>query len=483
MATICAWDGVKWVKVWRGGTSISSQLAAEWSDTNLPWVSGDAEEDFPMVTWTPLYTGGAVATDLQARVNYTISQVGGAGPVYITLPEGVHSLVKFNMIGGSGDPLYAFMLWNSRLRGLKAAGDPTNTVIQAEDGQTVSGSWVHAISEAQLTAMAALDPTTYAPLQMGVCRFDSTPTEPFLLGDLTFRAKDQRPITAIHANLAAQGVVVPQPAPHQGIVFHPGTSSARPHAIVNNCRFQGISRAMSSAPPFECGMVNTQYMTAVFRRCEFDCRRAAELDPAQPRRSSPFLMNNDISMNFEDSWFHHSAVNRIAINDENKNTTALSTTYAFVRVKIDHMGDTNNVDPALNGGVSLGGTDHTYLSPIGFESSNALITFTECIIEQNTTSARGGIAITTVGSRNPSGGSLVITDCDFRYAAKPYLKGYARIMIGPTTLWWTAGAPYGTQVWKNGAQLTCISTSTPAVPTEATVSNYNPATHYFAQRF
>ena len=475
MATIYCWDGTKWKGVWRGGSM--ARLAADWDDTHRPSLAGVVDEGFPVVTWTDLRTDIA-ATDLQARIDATISGVAGNGPVYVRLPEGVHRLVAFKPIGSSGDPLYAFGLWNGRLRGLKPAGDPASTVIQMDNGVTVSGNWVHAVSDAQLAAMATLDPQTFAPLQMGVARFDATPTEPFLLGGVTFQAVDQRPITTVHANLAAQGIATPQPAPHQGIVFHPGSSSARPHAIINNVRFIGVSRALNSAPPFECGLVNTQYITAIFRRCEFDGRRAKTLDPAQPRRSAPYLGNNDISLIFEDCWFHHSAVNRIALNDENKNTTALSTVYRFLRCKIEHMGDTNNVDPALNGGASLGGTDPAYQSPVGFESTNALIELVDSIIVQDCVASRAAISITTVGSRNPAGGKLVIRGCTFRYPHRATLAGFATVMIGTSTPWWTQGSPYGIEVWRGATSLACVTAT--AWPPPAT---NNPLTQFYARRF
>ena len=454
---------------------------ADWDDDNLPWsyTTTDAfTEGFTEgVTWTDLYTGTFAQNDLWSRITYTIAQVPGNGRVYVRIPTGVHNVTSFQTpFVIPKNPLYAFGLWFPRLSGLLGDG-PDKTRIHL-----VANSY----SQEQLDALATLNPDTFTPLGNAFARFDGAVT-PFLLGGIKFTAADQQNVTALHPNMAAKhGIVVPQPAPHVGIHFEPAPSNGTSEFIVNNCAFVGCARALLGQPPFECGLINSQYTKSIFRRCDFDGRRDAEVDPLRPRRSTTALVNNEKDMAFTDCHFHHSNIGRFAGNDQNKSPAALSTFYNFIRCKFDHMGDEGNTDPLINGGAPLGGVDTRYISPFGFESTNARIRLTDCIITQNTTYARGGIAITQVG-RNPSGGRMEVVDCVFRYEHKPYLNGFATMMIDPSTPWYTDGPATTTSVSKDETPLTChvYPTGSSWPPTEAyiTAQGLTPETHYIVRRY
>ena len=454
---------------------------ADWDDDNLPWsyTTTDAfTEGFTEgVTWTDLYTGAFAQSDLWSRITYTIAQVPGNGRVYVRIPTGVHNVTSFQTpFVIPKNPLYAFGLWFPRLSGLLGDG-PDKTRIHL-----VANSY----SQEQLDALATLNPDTFTPLGNAFARFDGAVT-PFLLGGIKFTAADQQNVTALHPNMAAKhGIVVPQPAPHVGIHFEPAPSNGTSEFIVNNCAFVGCARALLGQPPFECGLINSQYTKSIFRRCDFDGRRDAEVDPLRPRRSTTALVNNEKDMAFTDCHFHHSNIGRFAGNDQNKSPAALSTFYNFIRCKFDHMGDEGNTDPLINGGAPLGGVDTRYISPFGFESTNARIRLTDCIITQNTTYARGGIAITQVG-RNPSGGRMEVVDCVFRYEHKPYLNGFATMMIDPSTPWYTDGPATTTSVSKDETPLTChvYPTGSSWPPTEAyiTAQGLTPETHYIVRRY
>ena len=454
---------------------------ADWDDANLPWSYATTDaftEGFTEgITWTDLYTGTFAQSDLWSRITYTIAQVPGNGRVYVRIPTGVHNVTSFQTpFVIPKDPLYAFGLWFPRLSGLLGDG-PDKTRIHL-----VANSY----SQEQLDALATLDPDTFTPLGNAFARFDGAVT-PFLLGGIKFTAADQQNVTALHPNMAAKhGIVVPQPAPHVGIHFEPAPSNGTSEFIVNNCAFVGCARALLGQPPFECGLINSQYTKSVFRRCDFDGRRDAEVDPLRPRRSTTALVNNEKDMSFVDCHFHHSNIGRFAGNDQNKSPAALSTFYNFIRCKFDHMGDEGNTDPLINGGAPLGGVDTRYISPFGFESTNARIRLTDCIITQNTTYARGGIAITQVG-RNPSGGRMEVVDCVFRYEHKPYLNGFATMMIDPSTPWYTDGPATTTSVSREETPLTChvYPTGSSWPPTEAyiTAQGLTPETHYIVRRY
>ena len=454
---------------------------ADWDDGNLPWSYATTDaftEGFTEgITWTDLYTGTFAQSDLRSRITYTIAQVPGNGRVYVRIPTGVHNVTSFQTpFVIPKNPLYAFGLWFPRLSGLLGDG-PDKTRIHL-----VANSY----SQEQLDALATLDPDTFTPLGNAFARFDGAVT-PFLLGGIKFTAADQQNVTALHPNMAAKhGIVVPQPAPHVGIHFEPAPSNGTSEFIVNNCAFVGCARALLGQPPFECGLINSQYTKSVFRRCDFDGRRDAEVDPLRPRRSTTALVNNEKDMSFVDCHFHHSNIGRFAGNDQNRSPAALSTFYNFIRCKFDHMGDEGNTDPLINGGAPLGGVDTRYISPFGFESTNARIRLTDCIITQNTTYARGGIAITQVG-RNPSGGRMEVVDCVFRYEHKPYLNGFATMMIDPSTPWYTDGPATTTSVSKEETPLTChvYPTGSSWPPTEAyiTAQGLTPETHYIVRRY
>ena len=454
---------------------------ADWDDGNLPWsynTTNQFTEGFTQgVTWTDLYTGTFAQSDLWSRITYTIAQVPGNGRVYVRIPTGVHNVTSFQTpFVIPKNPLYAFGLWFPRLSGLLGDG-PDKTRIHL-----VANSY----SQEQLDALATLNPDTFTPLGNAFARFDGAVT-PFLLGGIKFTAADQQNVTALHPNMAAKhGIVVPQPAPHVGIHFEPAPSSGTSEFIVNNCAFVGCARALLGQPPFECGLINSQYTKSVFRRCDFDGRRDAEVDPLRPRRSTTALVNNEKDMSFVDCHFHHSNIGRFAGNDQNRSPAALSTFYNFIRCKFDHMGDEGNTDPLINGGAPLGGVDTRYISPFGFESTNARIRLTDCIITQNTTYARGGIAITQVG-RNPSGGRMEVVDCVFRYEHKPYLNGFATMMIDPSTPWYTDGPATTTSVSREETPLTChvYPTGSSWPPTEAyiTAQGLTPETHYIVRRY
>ena len=454
---------------------------ADWDDDNLPWSYATTDaftEGFTEgITWTDLYTGTFAQSDLWSRITYTIAQVPGNGRVYVRIPTGVHNVTSFQTpFVIQKNPLYAFGLWFPRLSGLLGDG-PDKTRIHL-----VANSY----SQEQLDALATLNPDTFTPLGNAFARFDGAVT-PFLLGGIKFTAADQQNVTALHPNMAAKhGIVVPQPAPHVGIHFEPAPSNGTSEFIVNNCAFVGCARALLGQPPFECGLINSQYTKSVFRRCDFDGRRDAEVDPLRPRRSTTALVNNEKDMSFVDCHFHHSNIGRFAGNDQNKSPAALSTFYNFIRCKFDHMGDEGNTDPLINGGAPLGGVDTRYISPFGFESTNARIRLTDCIITQNTTYARGGIAITQVG-RNPSGGRMEVVDCVFRYEHKPYLNGFATMMIDPSTPWYKDGPATTTSVSREETPLTChvYPTGSSWPPTEAyiTAQGLTPETHYIVRRY
>lgn len=451
----------------------SAALAYEWSDANPPWAGGsldDFRRGWPDgLTVVDLYTGSDCAGDLQSRVDATIERAGGR--VVVRLPAGTQHITSCPLRGTSGDPLYAFGLWNPDLKGFLGAGADV-TFVQLDAGS---------ISQAQIAAMARLDPDAFEPLQLGMIRFDGTASDPVLLGGVTFAAVDQPDITKVHANLSSAGVVVPQPAPHNGVVLYPGTP-----AVVDCCRFSGAARAMTGAPPFEMADVTSQYGTLTYRRCEFDGRRGSWIDPARPRRCTVFMGDNETSSTLEDCWLHHSNVSRYAVNDQNRNTSG---SYSLTRCKVERIGDGRNVDRALNGGASLGGGSDA--SCCGWESVNGTIAIEDSIIVQHNSGVPQYQSapschydLESVGGRNPAGGRMSVRNVTHRNPGYPTIGAYASFRVGASTHWAKDGfdetlTVYGT----SGARLSPHVYTGTWPPSAGYLSSHglSPQTHYIVR--
>ncbi len=457
------YDGT--AKVWRApGRDPLSAVAArssDWSDTNLPWAYDDTS------VFTKSWPAGTTIVDIQTGSSdfYTNLQntVNAAGKrVVVRLAAGVYRLKSFRLIGASGDPTYSFGFWFPNLQGLLGQG-PDKTFVQMD---------ANSMTQAQLDKMSTFAAADFAPLQMGLCRLDGSATSPVLIAGLTFRAADQQMLTAVGAGVTS---VVPQPAPHQGVVLYQGAQ-----AKVSYVRFQGAARALTSAPPFECANAGSQYGTITWERCEFDGRRSPDLDPARPRRCGPVMVDNETLSEFTDCWFHHSNVSRYAANDENRNTQGV---YRLVRCKAEHITNTQNVDPALNGGKSLGG--YTNASAFGWESCNGTIELVDCIVSQDNSVSAGQVPmhlqLTTTGSRNPQGGRMTVTGGEFRNTGWPHLNGFVGFRIQKTTFWWTDGVDTTLTVkHKDGQRLTPYEVTGTWPPTAAqlALANVTPSTHY-----
>lgn len=402
----------------------------DWSDSNSPWAYSSTSaftQDWPSgVTIVDIQTG---SNDFYTNLQNTVNAAGQR--VVVRLGQGIYHLNKFRMIGSSGNPNYSFGFWFPNLQGFLGQG-PDKTFIQLDanaitvdtDGTTDRTADAHA-------AMNAMDPADFDPLLRGFCRFDGTSAaSPILLGGVTFRAADQLPLTG---KASGAPYYVPQPSPHQGIVLY-----ANSHAIIQYARFQAAGRACYSAPPFEMANVGSQYGTIQWRHCEFDGRRSADIDPAQPRRCVPIMLNNETLSDMEDCWFHHSNLSRYAANDENRETQGV---YSLTRCKSEQITNTHNTDPAINGGASLGGYTNACL--FGWESCNGTINITDCIMSVDNPYTDGSISqdlqFTSVGSRDPQGGRLTVVRGVYRNTGFPTLDGYLSIRCVAGTYWYRDG--------------------------------------------
>lgn len=445
-----------------------------WSESNLPW-SYESPADweslmYPGAEVRTLQTGGAdFYTNLMNTVN------AAPGRVVVRLPPGDFRLTSFRPIGSSGDPLYAFGFWNTKLAGFTGAGADVTSITMA------SGS----MSQEQLTKMSTLTKASFAPLTTGIMRIDAFNYQPVFIGGVTFRSEDQNLLTAVASDIT--GIFVPQPAPHQGLVLYSG-SFGRAYAgdvTISHVRFQGAGRALMGQPPFEMSNLTSQYGKTRIFKSEFDGRRSPDIDPAQPRRCNPIMSNNELSHLMEDVWLHHSNVSRYASNDENQDTQG---TYTVRRFKLEHMSDNRNTDPALNNGEPLGGV--SAVTPFGWESCNGTITLEDGIIDQYIDYTSGGQApahfqMTTVGSRNPQGGRFSMSRVVCSNKGFPAADGFIIGRIGNTSYWKLDGYENTIDVRhpKTGVRLTAYEYKGAWPPNKVALGalGVTPDTHYIVK--
>jgi hypothetical protein len=440
-----------------------------WSDVNVPWDYSSASEftqHWPSgVTIVDIQTG---SSDFYTNLSNTVN--AASGRVVVRLQAGIYHLNQFRMIGSSGDPTYAFGFWFAKLQGFLGQG-ADQTFIQMD---------ANSMSTAQLNAMKTMDPNDFSPLQIGLCRLDgSSAASPVLIAGVTFRAADQQLLTAVHPNLSSTyGVYTPQPAPHQGVVLFSGV-----FATISHVRFQGAGRAMSSAPPFEMANASSQYGTIHWYNCEFDGRLSPDLNAAKPRRCGVWMGNNEAVSDFNDCWFHHSNVSRYAANDQNRNTQGL---YTLTHCLLQQITNTQNTDPAINGGASLGGW--TNACPLGWESCNGTLTLNNCVVYVDNASTVNSfpahLQLTSVGSRNPQGGRMYVNGGEFRHTAYTQLDEFITFRIQPDTYWWTDGFNTTlTMKHRNGQILQPyeITGSWPPSSTALANAGVTPTTHYLVK--
>lgn len=440
----------------------------DWSEQNVPWAyasTSEFTEHWPSnTTIVDIQTG---SNDFYTNLSNTVN--ANSGRIVVRLGEGVYHLNQFRMIGNSGDPTYAFGFWFPSLQGFLGQG-PDKTFVQMD---------ANSMSQAQLDTLRGMSRAGFSPNQMGLCRFDGTdPTKPVLLAGLTFRAADQNLISGFTQS-DMQDLYTPQPAPHQGVMIYAGA-----YATLSHVRFQAAARALTSAPPFEHGNLGSSRGTIRYYFCEFDGRRSPDLDPAQPRRCGPVMVNNEELSEFNDCWFHHSNVSRYAANDQNSDSQGQ---YILNRCKLEQITNTQNRDPALNNGNSLGG--YTNASALGWESTNGTITLTDCIVSQDNTQSSGQVPmhlqLTSVGSRNPQGGRLYVHGGSYRNTGWPQLDGFVCFRISSTTYWWTDGFDTTLFVYHpNGQRLTAYNyTGTwPVSASTLSAAGITPTTHYIIRK-
>lgn len=474
------WDGAttEYVNLITGVRIPGAAIPYDWSDANVPWAYSSTSE------WESRIPTGVARADLSTASGdfYTnlVSTVNAApGRVIVNLPAGVFSLDQFRVLGSSGNPTYAFGFFLPKLAGFSGAG-PDKTFVEMA---------ANSVSAEQLSWMSSMTQSSFTPLQMGLCRIDTqynSVAAPVFLGGLTFRAAPQNPLTSISSDIT-NSVYVPQSAPHQGVTIYSDSNRRHPDSMISHVRFQGAGKAMTSQPPFEMANITSQRNHLTYRNCEFDGRMSPVYDATQPRKCGPIMLNGGVDMHLYDSWMHHSNVSRYAANDESVvSATALSNHYTATRCKLEHITDNQNRQGSLNGGNSLGG--YTNATPFGWESSNALVEITDCIVSQDNNQSTGQVPmhlqLTNTGAAR-TGGRLYVVGGQYRNTGWPQLDGYLGFRIQPSTAWWTDGFDTTLDVRKTagGTKLIAHVYSGTWPPTSGYLSTngLSPSTHFIVR--
>ena len=466
--------GGPWTDVGSGVTvTPPAALAYDFSDDNVPWAypadlaereelfTADWEPDVPIVT---IPTTGDFMTNVNTACN------ASPVPVVIRLEEAVYHLDSFELAGTSGRQDFSFGAYHGKLRGWLGLG-PDKSIIQMD---------ANSMSQAQLNLLATMDPSLFIPNAMGLALIQPTNADRIYIAGVGFRAADQQWLPAVHPNAAALGITPNQPAPHTGVVI-----GADKNYTISYCALVGAGRAMYAAPPWEHANLNTQYSAGVIHHCDFDGRRHPAIDPARPRRCTIVLGNNEDSHEMRRCWMHHTNLSRYAINDQNQDTQG---TYLVTECKTEFIGN-GNVDPALNGGLTLGGSTAAVCH--GYESTKAAITFRDNIIDVNNDwmppsgwygkSQHIGFAHVTE-STNRVGGQLYVYGGTYLNSAFPSVDGFLCIRAYPDVAWWTSGVQNTMFVYdfEGGTRKTAWNFTGTWPPTSGQIAaaGVSPETHY-----
>lgn len=399
----------------------------DWSDSNLPWsYTSTSAWESKTPAGVPIVNISTASGDFWTNLNATVN--AQPGRFICRLSEGDYELDQFRMIGVSGSPNYATGFWFPKLAGLIGAG-PDKTFVSMK---------ANSMSTDQLNQLQTWG-SSDGPNQLNMFRIDSKTTEPAFLGGITFRADWQQNLPTAGTISGGNPPVFPQPAPHRGPTFY-GETSFTAQAEVWYCRFQGAGRAISSAPPFEHANIESGRGIIRYFNCEIDGRISPEYSVNRERKCGPIMFNKEVEGSMTDCWIHHSNISRYAVNDNTITTDPLSRQYNITRCKAEQITNTRNTEPTMNGGVSMGG--YTNASPFGWESTNAQINVTDCIVKQDNLYTNGQIAqhlqLTGVDGWNPSGGRMTVIGGTYTNAWTQ-LNGFLCMRIPSATMWYVDG--------------------------------------------
>jgi len=301
------------------------------SSTNVPYLPGPGESlydnmpDRPVVDAINFSSSSDIYTVLQA----VESSAAANGGVYVRLQKATEKVYTLNDFKSYGTNNWlGFANSSRRVMGFIGAGAPTTadeSIIRIAPGA------VNASAGARTFALNA----TANPTPIGALYFSgSGTTTPFFFSGIRFQGTLQTPFSTYSSasqTYFRRNQTVASPLPWRGMSLW----RAQPGSIMQFCLFEGFAWAMNSAPPFEMGIIDTNYSNGLrIRRCEFDGRIAASIDSSRPRSSGGIMWNKDLDITVEDSWLHHTRRSGFAMNT---NTNSTSERYAAINFQTDEI--------------------------------------------------------------------------------------------------------------------------------------------------
>ncbi len=150
---------------------------------------------------------------------------------------------------------------------------------------------------------------------------DTNASVPLFISGIIFQGSLQTPFS-VYPLAASQGIKsnanVPSPLCFNGMAIW----GAQPGSRVQFSKFEGFGFALTTAPPFEAGAVNTNRSNGLTRyRVEVDGRISADIDASRPRASGGWMQNKETLQTVDSSWDHHTRRSGYATNTNTNSTS------------------------------------------------------------------------------------------------------------------------------------------------------------------
>lgn len=347
-----------------GLTSTSAPPSNVFSDTNPPWRPGPGEnilDNMPtgvtIVNASDLTSSRDLRTIMQAAENTSIP----TQHCYIKYDSGKYFWNRMYDYGSAGNSTTApapnfigYANGNRKIQGHIGAGFSSLTgefltqwVISptfVSSTPATPTSWPGGSkTPAEIVTTAVPGTGITLPGITALYMSNTSSTKPFFFSAISFDGQMQGPYQVYSAGSQAaadRNLTVPSPLAYQGISLVRGAAGSR----FQFCRFRGCGFAINSAPPFECGAINTNYCNMVVYRVEVDGRVAAEFDATRPRASGGWMWNKEIYGKMWHVWIHHTRRSGLA---QNTNTHDINEVYELVDVQQDNIANVGTDDPYI----------------------------------------------------------------------------------------------------------------------------------------
>lgn len=312
----------------------------DWNDTNTPWMLKSGEtllDDMPAgvpVVNAQDYSQSDDIYEVLTAIDSTVTE-----PVYVQLQAATYWINEMRSYGGTQYLGYANS--NRRVMGLIGHGAESTHI-------RVSPTAVSSNPDAMNYVLNATG--SGGPVQVIGLYFSNTQTTvPLFFSGINFQGGLQTPLsvysTASQAHFRKNENVA-SPLAYTGIALW----RAVPGARMQFCRYQGFAYALNTAPPFESGAISSNWCDGMtITRTEIDGRISGDIDAARPVASGGIMWNKEQDVTLSDFWLHHTRRSGWATNT---NTSDQTESYKSLRVKCEHIADTNDEYAGDNGGFN-----------------------------------------------------------------------------------------------------------------------------------